>query len=157
MVTTLRSFVMAFCLIVSFTGHAAELSEKQVRDFIAKFESAVLALDVDSVGASLSDDLEMTANVTFHGVTNAITMNKQEYLLSMEQNLEVYSNYTYTTTGLEITLLGNNKANVKYNSLTSMTVQGRAITADSKESATVELINGKVLVTEGVMNSEMKM
>lgn len=157
MVTALRSFIMAFCLIVSFTGHAAELTEKQVRDFATKFESSALALDVDAVGALLSDDVEMTAHVSFHGTTNTLTINKQEYLEAMKQNLDVYSGYTYTTTDLAVTLLGNNKAIVKSSSRESMTVQGRAITSESKENFTVELINGKLLLTEGVIYSEMKM
>lgn len=75
----------------------------------------------------------------------------------MKQNLDVYSGYTYTTTDLAVTLLGNNKAMVKSSSRESMTVQGRAITSESKENFTVELINGKLLLTEGVIYSEMKM
>lgn len=158
MVTTLRSFVMAFCIMVSFSGHAEELTEKQARDFIAKFESSLKTLDVDAVGSLLSDNVKMMERVFFNDDSTSYNeRDKKEYLSVMKENQKNYSNYTYEMIGIRLIHLGNNKAEFRYDSSASMTVKDQLMTRVGMESIIVELINGKVLATEGGVLVELNM
>ncbi len=145
---------LAFSLFASAISFASDLTEESVKSLLSKIDNAVANLNADEVSKALSDNVIITINITMQGQTQVMRPSKQEYIAMLEEGWSMYENYKYSKSNVKIKIQGR-KAFVSADVRESMTVQGQNIAGESKEEITIELINGKPLITNMVGYTSM--
>ena len=82
-------------------------------------------------------------------------MNKSSYIESLRQGWAVATGYEYKRTNVKITLSGPAKAIVTATVSETVTIQGQTICSTSTETAVIELVAGKPMITSVVANVQM--
>ena len=136
------------------TSYAADITEENVNALMSKIDNAIVSLNVDEVSKTLSDSVTITMNISMQGKTQVLRPSKKEYMAMLQQGWSMYTNYKYNRSNVKINIQGN-KALVSADVKESMTVQGQNITGKSKEEITLEVINGKTLITSVVGYTSM--
>jgi hypothetical protein len=149
-----RLFLIACLAICSTAVFAQNLTEKAVRDLMVKVDQAAARKDADTVSKTLSDAVEITMMISYGGQTQRLSMNKDQYMAALRQGWAASSNYTYRRANEKIVLSGS-KAYVSSEVFESMVINGQPLRTSSKESATLELINGALLVTKVFATASM--
>ena len=116
--------------------------------------NAVLTLDAGVVASTLSDDVEIIANVNMQGQNHVMKPTKQAYIASLKEAWAMYKNYQYSKSNVVLTMQ-EDKAVVTATVNESMVVQGRTMSAVSKEIVTVKLVNGQLKITKVVGHTKM--
>ena len=142
-----RLFLLACLAVCSSAVFAQNLTEKAVRDLMAKVDQAAVRKDAETVSKTLSDSVEIIMMISHGGQTQRMAMRKDQYMAALRQGWAVSSNYTYRRANEKIVLNGP-KAYVSSEVFESMVINGQSLSTSSKESATIELINGTPLVTK---------
>ncbi len=145
---------LAFSLFASAISFASDLTEESVKSLLSKIDNAVANLNAAEVSKALSDNVIITINITMQGQTQVMRPSKQEYIAMLEEGWSMYENYKYRKSNVKIKIQGS-KAFVSADVRESMTVQGQNIAGESKEEITIELINGKPLITDMVGYTSM--
>ena len=145
---------LAFSLFASAISFASDLTEESVKSLLSKIDNAVANLNAAEVSKALSDNVIITINITMQGQTQVMRPSKQEYIAMLEEGWSMYENYKYSKSNVKIKIQGS-KAFVSADVRESMTVQGQNIAGESKEEITIELINGKPLITNMVGYTSM--
>ncbi len=145
---------LAFSLFASAISFASDLTEESVKSLLSKIDNAVANLNAAEVSKALSDNVIITINITMQGQTQVMRPSKQEYIAMLEEGWSMYENYKYRKSNVKIKIQGS-KAFVSADVRESMTVQGQNIAGESKEEITIELINGKPLITNMVGYTSM--
>ena len=133
-------------VVISNISFAAELTKESVNQLLNTVEQAAKKHNSDAIGEVLADNVMITMNIEIQGQTQVAKVNKGQYLSMLEQGWAQVSNYDYSKSDVEIELDGD-KAYITANVNESMTVQGHDVSTSSHEEAVVELVNGKVMVT----------
>lgn len=147
MLRMVKLFLFIFSFSVITTSAASELTEDAVKNIILKVDSAVSTLNAQKVADTMSSNVEITMYMSIQGKNQVIRPSKKEYLAMLQQGWDMYKNYKYNRSSLEIHIK-NNKALVTAHVNESMTVQGQQISAESKEEVTIELVGGNPLITK---------
>ena len=145
---------LAFSLFASAISFASDLTEESVKSVLSKIDNAVANLNANEVSKVLSDNVIITINITMQGQTQVMRPSKQEYIAMLEEGWAMYENYKYSKSNVKIKIQGR-KAFISADVRESMTVQGQNIAGESKEEITIELINGKPLITKVVGYTSM--
>ena len=145
---------LAFSLFASAISFASDLTEESVKSLLSKIDNAVANLNAAEVSKALSDNVIITINITMQGQSQVMRPSKQEYIAMLEEGWSMYENYKYSKSNVKIKIQGS-KAFVSADVRESMTVQGKNIAGESKEEITIELINGKPLITNMVGYTSM--
>jgi len=124
----------------------AELTEVAVLQLIASVDRAIVARDVDGVGAALSEDINITVNSSISGQLQRVSLTKAEYLRFLQQAWSAATDYRYRRSNQKILLRGD-RAVVTADVWESMTMDGRAYVTNTQETTTVEVVGGKLLAT----------
>ncbi|PVZ72144.1 nuclear transport factor 2 family protein [Pelagibaculum spongiae] len=146
------SLILLFSVVSSVS--AAELNEVDINKMMDGMDQAVASLDANSIAQVLSDDVSITLNVEMQGQKQTIEMNKQEYVATIQQAQALYKNYKYARSNVQIKINAG-KATVTADVKESMTVQGMEMNTTTKETATMELKNGQILITKLVGYSSL--
>ncbi len=150
-----RLFILITVLMVifSFAVHsmvnAGELTESSVKAFVEKVDSAMLTEDTSKISDAMSDNILIIANVNMQGENHVRKLTKKEYLSMLQQASDMSKNYKYKRSNMVIKIEGN-RAIVTSDISESMTMQGKEVSGETKEEITIELINGKPLITKMV-------
>lgn len=121
---------------------------------MAKVDQAAVRKDAETVSKTLSDSVEIIMLISHGGQTQRMAMNKDQYMAALRQGWAASSNYSYRRANEKIVLSGS-KAYVSSEVFESMVINGQPLRTSSKESATLELINGALLVTKVFATASM--
>ncbi len=145
--------ITVLMVIFSFAVHsmvnAGELTESSVKAFTEKVVSAILTKDTSKISDAMSDNVLIIINVNMQGENHVMKPAKKEYLSMLQQGWDMYKNHKYKQSNMVIKIEGN-RAIVTADISESMTVQGKEMSAETKEETTIELVNGKPLITKVV-------
>lgn len=143
-----RNLFIALCLLTSSSSIAAisQLTEQSVRQLLAKVDKAIASHDVDLLGQTLSDDVEITMVMTAGGRTQRATLNKAQYLKAVRDTWAAASNYTYRRSNERITITGGT-ATVKSEVLESLVMENQLMRTMSQETATIAMVKGTPVAT----------
>jgi len=145
-------FVLFLVPCVSF---AQQLDEQTVLKLVSEMDYAISKRDASALARFLSDNLTVIANVRASGQDQKLTMNKSSYIESVSQGWAVATDYEYKRTNTKITLSGPAKAVVTATISETVTVQGQTIRSTSTETAVIEIVGGKPMITSVVANVQM--
>lgn len=134
-------------LLLSTVSISAELTKESVANLLNTVDQAANDHNAGAIAGVMADDVKIVMNVEFQGQTQVAKPSKNEYLSLLEQGWAQVSNYNYSKSDVNIEVEGS-KAFVSATVHESMTIQGQDIAASSKEEAIVELVGGKLLITE---------
>lgn len=151
-ITVLFWFVLFLAPCFSF---AQQLDEQTVLKMVSEMDHAISRRDAGGLARFLSADLTVIANIHASGQAQKLTMNKSTYIESLKQGWAVATGYEYKRTDIKITLSGPAKAVVTATIAESVTVQGQTVRSTSTETAVVELVGGKPMITSVVANVQM--
>ena len=136
-------------------GFAQQLDEQTVLKLVSDMDYAISKRDASALARFLSDNLTVVANVRSSGQDQKLTMNKSSYIESVSQGWAVATDYDYKRTNTKITLSGPAKAVVTATISETVTVQGQTIRSTSTETAVIEIVGGKPMITSVVANVQM--
>lgn len=154
MLNTVKAGLLVCCFIAASVASAAGLTNKSVEAVLAQIDNAANTLDANAVASVMSDDVSITMNISMQGKSQVLKPSKQEYIAMLQQGWAMYQDYKYKRSNVKIDLQGN-KAVVSADVSESMTVQGQTLAGVSKETVTIEVINGKPMVTRIVGHTSM--
>ncbi len=130
-------------LLISACSHS--VSEKDVNDFMAKADSAIAAKNADAFADLMSNSVQVNMSVSQNGSAQNTSLGKAAYIELMKQSWSVAQDYRYERTNVKISIQGN-KATVSDDMHESMVVQGKRVSADSKETAILVREKGKLVI-----------
>jgi hypothetical protein len=143
-----RTLALCAIALAANTASAAALTESSIKDMLAAMDQAIQKRNVEDVGRLLSNDFRMTQELTMFGQKNVIKADKAEYLRILRKNWAAVSAYTYERTQLTITMLpGGASAKITAQVRETVTLNGQSVGGVSTETATVQLIDGQVLLS----------
>ena len=155
MKAVLERTVTMVMLVFSITCFAEGIDENTVEDIMAGIEQAILDKDVNGIARYLSDDVSITVTFSIGDQDQVAKLTKAEYVSALRETWAAYQNYVYEKTNVVIDIVNGSKAVVKSDVSESMTIHNQTISANSREEATVEMINGKPLFTRIVAHTTM--
>lgn len=150
----IRACFIAICIMASATVSATGLSEKTVMALIEKVDNAATTLNTSAVSDAMSNNAVIVMNIKMQGKEHVMKPTKNEYIAMLQQGWSTYENYKYSKSNVVVKMQGD-KAFVTADVKETMTVQGKSVTGESKEEVTIELINGKPLITKIVGYTSM--
>jgi hypothetical protein len=141
MLISLFAFALWSC------GSKTTMTESEVREFYTALEQAINQKNIDKVLASLSDDAQLEGTIFSGGESQKLSLSKQEYADQIRQTFEAMSNYSYKIEKLDIQMSADStSAEVKVKILEKMTIQGNPGEVSTKETDSVVLQDGKIVV-----------
>ncbi len=141
--------------LAPYVSFAQQLDEQTVLKMVSEVDHAISQRDASGLARFLSDNLTVIANVRASGQDQKLTMNKSSYIESVSQGWAVATDYEYKRTNTKITLSGPAKAVVTATISETVTVQGQTIRSTSTETAVIEIVGGKPMITSVVANVQM--
>ena len=145
---------ISFATVISCSSSYDSLTGEIVRGVISELDAATENMDADPFSDALSDDVKIVITINMQGQSQVIRPSKKEYIVMLEEGWAAASNYEYTRSNLKIDMQGN-KALVTAIIRESMTVRGRNLNTRTFEKVTMELIDGKLLITKVVGTIDM--
>ena len=139
---------------LSTTAFSAEVTEGTVKKLLSEMDVAITNLDSETLAKTLSDDIQITIHINIQGNEQVMKPSKQDYISMLKQGWAAVENYSYKRSDLVIDIK-DGKAVVSANVKETMTVQGQSLSGESKEVATVESVNGKLLFTNIVGHTSL--
>lgn len=149
-----KTILLVASLVLSAVCAADELTEPAVRALIAKSDAAIAARDVAAIGALLSEGIVIQLTIHAGGKTQKVEMRKPEYMKSLADGYAQYSDFTYQRSDVTIVVEAD-KATATSQVTESMKVGRQTMRATTDEVTTLQLVDGKLLVTKVVGESTM--
>jgi len=150
----MKIYFTLLCTLLALNAAAGSLTETDVKGLIAKADKAAVTLNASDLASTLSDDVIIIMNINMQGQKHVMKPSKTEYISMVQQGWTTYSNYTYSKSDVVIKMQ-DDKAFVTSKVSESMTVQGSTMSGESKEEVTIELVNGRPLITRMVGYTSM--
>jgi ketosteroid isomerase-like protein len=130
---------------------AQQLSVSALKAFMAKIDAATNACDVDTVIDHISE-LAILSGVGYQqGQMVRFRMNKSQYRELATRVCATTREYTNVRTNEKITIEGD-QAIITADVAETMVLNGQTITTNVRERATVESIDGKLMLVQLVSN-----
>jgi hypothetical protein len=142
-----KAIFLLLSLVVATSSHGAGLTEETVKQVISRIDKAVNDQNANALANELSNDVSIKLNISMKGRKQAMTASKRQYISMLEQSWAKYSDYKYSRSDVKINIK-DNKAFVSAVVQESMTVQGQNVSGSSTEEVTIEMVNGKPLITK---------
>ena len=149
-----RTIIFFMAFLLSFSSHAEQITRESVDRIIAEVDAAVNALDAGRLANLLSDDVSITMHISAQGQTQTLKPDKSRYLTMLNDGWNQFSDYRYQRSNVKTQISGN-KARVYADVVEKMTINGQTISGESQEEVTIEMINGKALITKVVGYTHM--
>jgi hypothetical protein len=146
-----RALLLACAVLASAPLAAEELTERDLRAFIAKLDDAIAQRDVDTILARIAEHARISVTVTVFGQTQTLRMNKTEYRQMLTTAWNGASSYEYHRSNEKITIAGD-QATITADIDESIVVEGRKVDTKARERATVESFDGTLMLTQLVAN-----
>lgn len=146
-----RVLILACALGCASPVPAQELTVGAVRAFTAKIDVAIQSCDVDTIVNHIAELAVLTLNKNEPTGTRTLRMNKAQYRQLLTTVCAAIEGYEYQRSNEKISIDGD-QATVTADVIEKMVVQGRELEAKTRERATVESIDGKLMLTQLVAN-----
>jgi hypothetical protein len=143
-------FVAAFPLL----GQADPLTKDAVMAFINKTDQIIVKKDIAGLEEMISDTAKIFVTVKSGGGAKTSKLTKAQYFNLLNQTWPLAANYNYRRKNLNISMEAG-KAVITDEVAESMVIHGQYVSSTTSETATIELVNGKLLITR--MESETAM
>jgi hypothetical protein len=142
-----RGFGLVALLACSSPLLAEDLTVSALKAFTAKIDDATARCDVDAVVGHVAELAMLTLNKNENGGMRILRMNKSKYRQFLTLMCSGTLDYRYARTNEKISIDGD-QAIITADVTETWVDQGREITAKSREKATVESIDGKLMLTQ---------
>jgi hypothetical protein len=146
-----RTLLLACALLGSAPLAAEELTERDLKAFIAKLDDAIARRDVDTIIGRIAEHAVISATVTVFGQTKVLRMNKTEYRQMLTATWGGASSYEYRRSNEKITIAGD-QATITADIAESMVLDGQKLDTKARERATVESFDGTLMLTQLLAN-----
>lgn len=143
----MRFSLMLLAVGASTVSYAADISEASVMAFIAQLDKAILARDAEAVGILVRANAEISVTITENGVKQSLRMNKAQYIEGLKAAWAQVDEYAYERKNVKVHTSGG-KATVTATVVEKMSVGGNRIASSSNESAVIESVRGRLLLTK---------
>jgi len=154
MKSLVRILIISFFFALNSQAIAQEISEASVKAFLLTFDKAVAQQDTKAIRAMISENADISGKTSVGGQVQSFRMNKVQYMMALQDVWSQASNYTYRKSNQKITI-SDGKAIVSADIAESMVLQGQHLVTRSSEVATIEKINGTLLVTRVIASTSM--
>ena len=149
-----RVLVLASTLVCSTPSLAQGLSVSEVKAFSARIEDAIARRDVDTIVGHIAEHAAISGTVLVLGQTHTFRVNKHQYREMLTQAWAAASSYEHQRTNEKISIDGR-QATITAEVAEVVVIQGQEMATKSRERATVENLDGKLMVTQVVINQIM--
>jgi hypothetical protein len=147
MIRVIKFLFLVCSLLASAAAFAADLSKAAIHDMLATVDAGIANKNAHGIEKLFSDRATITMHVNAGGQSRTATISKAEYFKTLRQGWGMYDDYQYNRSNLKIDLQGR-KAVVSDTIRETITTRGHKLTATTDEEVTVELVNGKPLITK---------
>jgi hypothetical protein len=142
-----RVLTLASSLVCSSPLLAQGLNESGLKAFTAKIDEATARCDIDTVLEHIAELAIITLNQNQNGGMRILRMNKTKYREFLKIACSGVTDYQYARTNEKVSIDGD-QATITAEVTESMVIQGREVTAKTRERATVENIDGRLMLTQ---------
>jgi hypothetical protein len=146
-----RTLFFACALLASAPLAAEELTERDLKAFIAKLDDAIARRDVDTIIGRIAEHAVISVTVNTFGQTQTLRMNKRQYGEMLNVAWSGASSYEYDRSNEKITIAGD-QATITADITESIVVEGQKVDTKARERATVESFDGTLMLTQLVAN-----
>jgi len=146
-----RALVLASALLGSAPLFAQALTESALKAFSAKIDDAISRHDVDTIIQHIAEHAVISGTVQVQGQTRMIRMNKAQYRQMLTTTWSAATSYEYDRSNEKISI-DRDQATITADVAESMVIQGQQIATKVRERATVENIDGTLMLTQLVAN-----
>jgi ketosteroid isomerase-like protein len=147
-----RILIVTATWALALQAHAQELTPGAIKELMTRIDAAIAHGDVPTLARHMAEHAVVSGTTTAGGQMQPFRMNKAQYLAALEAVWANATNYTYERSNEKITIDGD-QATVTADVADSIVIQGRKLTSVSKERATIESIDGMLMVTQVVANT----
>ncbi len=147
MIKQLKVIALFIAILFAQNGAAITLTEASVKRFIAESDAAIIPFDVQKLATFLSDSVKITININVLGQKQVLRPSKAVYLEMVKRGRALVSDYKFSKSNLNILIKGK-KAFVRVKVMESMKQQGRRVKSKTDEEYTIEVVAGKLQITE---------
>lgn len=125
------------------------ISKAQILDILKSIDKGLVKKDAAAVVANFASNAAITATVVEDQRTDTTRANKEEYLKSLEAGFKAFENYKLQRKDVTPEISPDGRTATSLSTvIETYRFDGKAKRASSKESASFELIGGKVLLTK---------
>jgi len=142
-----RVLALAFAFACSTPSLAQELSASDVKAFSATIDDAISRRDIDTIVSRIAEHAVL-------GQTHTFRVNKAQYREMLTQAWGAASSYEYHRTNEKISVDGR-QATITADIAETVVIQGQQMETKSRERATVENFDGRLMLTQVVINQIM--
>jgi hypothetical protein len=143
--------LVASALLYSSSLLAQELTVSALKAFTAEIDAATASCDLDTVVAHVSPLAVISITKNEQGTMRTLRLNKTQYGELLKLACRVMSSYDNQRTNEKISI-DRDQATITADVVETMVVDGREFKTQTRERATVESIDGKLMVTQIVAN-----
>jgi hypothetical protein len=126
---------------------AQEFSERGLKTFTAKIDAAAARCDIDTIVDHIAELAVISGTVYQQGQMRMFRMNKTQYRQMLTTTCGAASSYRYERTNEKISVDGD-QATITADVAETMVVDGKEVSTRVRERATVESIDGKLMLTQ---------
>lgn len=130
------------------------ITEEEVKQFITQVDAASASMNADGIASALSEDVTMKLNIHTDGGAQKMEFKKPEYINMLRQGWGIASEYTLTRSNVNIDISGS-KATITSDLVDELVIDGTVLKSSNKDTTVVEMIDGKMLVTNVFIDSIM--
>lgn len=152
--STWKVLVFAALAALSFAVPAQDLSEIEVKAVLDRMKDATLKRDVDAVGRFLSEGVVMSGTLTVGTDVQPIRYTKQEYLQGLRDTWALLVDLRLEHANRVIVVSGR-VATVTYDARITMVVPAGEMHVKSRDTVTLERLEGGLLITRAVSHGSM--
>ena len=146
--------VLASTLLLTAPTLAQDLAQSSVKQFMAKLDAAITSRDVATVATCVAENAMFSGSMQVEGQMRMFRMNKTQYLKALTLTWDNASSYTYERTNEKIAINGD-QATVTADIADSATIQGQTLSSKMRETATVESVDGTLMITQVVAHERL--
>ena len=122
------------------------ITEASVREMILVMKNASKTRSVEPISGILSDDVKVIRHVNLRGEKQLVKKSKKEYLDMISKSWDTLDYYDHEISNIVIDIR-DNKARVTSDSHECATLDGRSMTADSKQEVVIDMFGSTPLIT----------
>ena len=149
-----RAVILASALACASPLLAQELTVSALKAFTAKMDAAAASCDIDTIVNHVAELAAISVTHNRDGGMQILRMNKTKYRAYLTVMCAAMSNYQYARTNEKITIDGD-QAVITADVSESMVIQGQEFKATVREKATIESIDGKLMLVQLLANQVM--
>ena len=140
---------MMSCLFAQTSQLSPKISKTQVLVVLDSIDKGLTNKDAGTVVTNFASNAVITATIVERQQTDTTKANKEKYRLSLEAGFKVFDDYKLRRKDVTVEIAPDGQKATSLSTLVeTYRFDGRAKQAATKESASFEMIGGKVLLTK---------